>query len=519
MKNRKNHVLIILDGWGHRIAAEDNAIAIASTPTWDSLWEKQPKTLISGSGIDVGLPDGQMGNSEVGHMNLGAGRIVDQDFTRINKAIKEGSFANQSTLTAAFSALAKSGKTLHLFGLLSPGGVHSHEDHFQASIALAHSLGVKNILVHAFLDGRDVPPKSAETSLNRLQQQLTTLACGRIASLCGRFFAMDRDSRWDRIEAAYNLIATGSAAHRFDSAITALHAAYDRGETDEFLSPSVISEDPVNARMEDQDQVLFLNFRSDRARQLSHAFVSEDFAGFQRSHRPKLAAFMTMTRYADNLDTTCIYENDELRNGLGETISKAGLTQLRIAETEKYAHVTFFFSGGQEKKYAGEDRILIASPGVATYDLQPEMSAIEVTDQLLESIKAEKFDLIVCNFANGDMVGHTGIMSAAVKAVECLDHCLSKIIQAVNSKNGHCLITADHGNVEQMTDHQSGQPHTAHTSEQVPLIYIGNKPLQLDDHGSLCDVAPTLLEIMDLPIPIEMTGKSLVSRSVAKHTG
>lgn len=519
MKNRKNHVLIILDGWGHREDADDNAIARARTPTWDSLWQKRPSTLISGSGIDVGLPEGQMGNSEVGHMNIGAGRIVDQDFTRINKAIEDGSFASRSTLTSAFSTLAKNGKTLHLFGLLSPGGVHSHEEHFRASIALAHSLGVKNILVHAFLDGRDVPPKSAETSLTRLQQQLSALNCGRIASLCGRFFAMDRDNRWDRIESAYQVITTGSAAHQYESAIAALHAGYARGETDEFLSPCVISEDGVRAPMKDEDQVLFLNFRSDRARQLSRAFLNEDFTGFQRAYRPNLAAFMTMTRYADDLDTTCIYENDGLSNCLGETISKAGLSQLRIAETEKYAHVTFFFSGGQENKLTGEDRVLIASPNVTTYDLKPEMSASEVTDKLLESIKAEKYDLIVCNFANGDMVGHTGIMSAAVKAVECLDHCLGRIIEAVDNKRGHCLITADHGNVEKMTDHQSGQAHTAHTSEQVPLIYVGPKNLQLDDNGSLCDVAPTLLDIMDLPIPTEMTGRSLVSESASKRTG
>jgi len=519
MKNRKNHVLIILDGWGHREDADDNAIAKARTPTWDTLWQKRPRTLISGSGTDVGLPEGQMGNSEVGHMNLGSGRIVDQDFTRINKAIEDGSFASRPTLTSAFSALAKNDKTLHLFGLLSPGGVHSHEEHFRASIALAHSLGVKNILVHAFLDGRDVPPKSAEASLASLQQQLSTLNCGRIASLCGRFFAMDRDNRWDRVESAYQLITSGTATHQYESSIAALHAGYARGETDEFLSPSVISDGSVSNAMKDEDQVLFLNFRSDRARQLSRAFLSDDFSGFQRSYRPNLAAFMTMTRYADDLDTTCVYENDELHNSLGEYVSNAGLSQLRIAETEKYAHVTFFFSGGQENKLPGEDRILVASPNVATYDLKPEMSASEVTDKLLKSINAEKYDLIVCNFANGDMVGHTGIMPAAIKAVECLDHCLGRIIEAIDSRSGHCLITADHGNVEKMTDPHSGQAHTAHTSEQVPLIYAGHKKLQLVDNGRLCDVAPTLLDIMDLPIPTEMTGRSLVSKSVAKRAG
>ncbi|HIK70003.1 MAG TPA: 2,3-bisphosphoglycerate-independent phosphoglycerate mutase [Pseudomonadales bacterium] len=519
MKNHETHLLIILDGWGYREDAEDNAIARAKTPVWDSLWQDAPRTLISGSGIAVGLPQGQMGNSEVGHMNLGAGRIVDQDFTRINKAIQDGSFADNPVLTRAFSKLANNGSALHLFGLLSPGGVHSHEDHFQASINLAHSMGVKNIRVHAFMDGRDVPPKSALTSLIQLQQHLEALDCGHIASICGRFFSMDRDNRWDRIESAYNLISAGRTALQFDSPEAALQAGYARGETDEFISPSAIVVEGAAASIDNEDQVLFLNFRSDRARQLTRAFVDEEFSGFERTYRPQLADFMTLTRYADDLDTTCVYDSPKLHNSLGEYISNKGLSQLRIAETEKYAHVTFFFSGGQEMAYAREDRLLIASPGVLTYDLQPEMSAPEVTDRLLDCIKADKYDLIICNFANGDMVGHTGIMAAAIRAVECLDDCLGRIIEATRSKNAHCLITADHGNVEQMLDHHSGQAHTAHTSEQVPLIYVGQKPLHLAENGRLCDVAPTLLDIMDLPVPDEMTGRSLVSGSTEKLTG
>ncbi len=508
---RKPHVLIILDGFGHRTETQFNAIAHANTPTWDKLWKERPHTLISASGMDVGLPKGQMGNSEVGHMNLGAGRVVYQDFTRITKAIEDHTFGDNPVLQAAIGAANDNNGAVHLMGLLSPGGVHSHEDHFIAMIELAAQRGARKIYVHGFLDGRDMPPKSAQPTLEKVSAKLAATGLGRIATLCGRYFAMDRDNRWERIEVAYNLLTQGQAEYTSPTPLDALQAAYERGETDEFLKPTVIAGPGESAvKIASGDAVIFMNFRADRARQLSRAFVTPDFDNFPRQSVPALADFVMLTQYAADIPAHCAYPPDKLTNVLGDYLSKLGKTQLRIAETEKYAHVTFFFSGGREEPYAGEDRILIKSPNVATYDLQPEMSAPEVTDKLVAAIKSGKYDALICNYANGDMVGHTGKFDAAVKAVEALDRSLGRLVEAVESVQGEMLITADHGNCEQMEDLASGQPHTAHTTELVPLIYVGTKDLSLQSDGKLSDIAPTLLALMTLPQPEEMSGQSLV---------
>ncbi|MDX1695867.1 MAG: 2,3-bisphosphoglycerate-independent phosphoglycerate mutase [Ketobacteraceae bacterium] len=509
---RKPHVLIILDGFGHREAAEDNAISNARTPNWDKLWQEQPHTLISGSGGDVGLPDGQMGNSEVGHMNLGAGRVVYQEFTRITKSIKDGDFFTNEALTGAVARASKANGAVHLLGLLSPGGVHSHEDHFSAMIKLADEQGADAIYVHAFLDGRDMPPKSAEPSLKKIDEQLRATGKGRIATLNGRYYAMDRDNRWERVEAAYNVMTEGTSQYTAPSAVEGLHAAYERQETDEFVKPTLIVADGESpATINDGDAVIFMNFRADRARQMTRAFVDPDFKGFARSKVPQLADFVMLTEYAADIKATCAFPPAKLKNVLGEYLANNGKTQLRLAETEKYAHVTFFFSGGREALFEGEERSLVNSPDVATYDLKPEMSAPEVTDRLVEAITHGKYDLIVCNYANGDMVGHTGVFDAAVKAVEALDECLGRVVDAIRESGGHLLITADHGNCEQMSDHGTGQPHTAHTTELVPLVYVGSQTdLKLKESGGvLSDIAPTLLKLMGLEQPEEMTGKPL----------
>ncbi|MEJ6671389.1 MAG: 2,3-bisphosphoglycerate-independent phosphoglycerate mutase [Pseudomonadales bacterium] len=502
--------LIILDGFGHREESDANAIALANTPFLDALYRDAPNSLVSGSGLDVGLPEGQMGNSEVGHMNLGAGRVVHQEFTRINEAIQNQSFFDNPVLNEGFTSLAQSGRTLHILGLLSPGGVHSHEDQIHAAIRSAHQQGVKQIRVHAFLDGRDVPPKSARASLEKITACLETLAVGQVASITGRYFAMDRDNRWDRVRKAYDVICSASAQWTFETPLAALEAAYDRGETDEFVQPSAIAGDLSPCRVEDGDQILFMNFRADRARELTEAFVATTFTGFARSKTPSLARFTTLTQYSQSLPVPCAFPPATIHNSLGEHLSQLGFKQLRIAETEKYAHVTFFFSCGRERPYPLEDRILVPSPDVATYDLAPSMSAPEVTRRLCEAITQGDYKLIVCNFANGDMVGHTGNLSAAIQAVEALDQCLSKVVAASRSAGGQILITADHGNCEQMTDNTSGQPHTAHTCEQVPLIYVGPRTVNIRPGGVLSDLAPTLLDLMDLPTPKEMTGQSLI---------
>ena len=507
-ETRKPRVLIILDGFGYREDPESNAIYHARKPVWDKIWAERPHTLISGSGMDVGLPDGQMGNSEVGHMNLGAGRIVYQDFTRITKAIQDGDFFENPALTGAVDKAKAANGAVHIMGLLSPGGVHSHEDHIIAMIELAAKRGANAVYVHAFLDGRDMPPKSAQPSLEKVEAKLQALNIGRIASLCGRYFAMDRDNRWDRVEAAYNLLTLGDAKYSAATPVEGLKAAYERGETDEFVKPTVIGADA--ATINDGDSLIFMNFRADRARQLTRAFVNPDFDNFTRKAVPKLAEYVMLTEYAADIKATCAYPPEPLVNVFPDYISQQGKTQLRIAETEKYAHVTFFFSGGREDPYPGEERILVPSPQVATYDLQPEMSAPEVTDRLAEAIRSGRYDVLICNFANGDMVGHTGVFEAAVKAVETLDTCLGRLIEAVEDMHGDMLITADHGNCEQMEDPASGQPHTAHTTDLVPLVYIGDRHLQLQAKGGrLSDIAPTLLKLMDLPQPKEMTGHPL----------
>ena len=500
-------VLIILDGFGHSDSPDYNAIFHANTPVWDRLCATRPCSLISGSGMDVGLPDGQMGNSEVGHMNLGAGRVVYQDLTRVTKAIRDGEFFANPVIGAAVDKAVAAGKAVHILGLLSDGGVHSHQEHIAAMAELAAQRGAEKIYLHAFLDGRDTPPKSAQPSIELLDATFARLGKGRIASLTGRYFAMDRDNRWDRVEQAYNLIVDGQGEFAAASALEGLQAAYARGESDEFVKATTVGA-PV--RVEDGDAVVFMNFRADRARELTRAFVETDFAGFARARVPQLAGFVMLTQYAASIPAPCAFPAESLDNVLGEYLAKNGKTQLRIAETEKYAHVTFFFSGGREEPFAGEERILIPSPNVATYDLKPEMSAPEVTDRIVEAIEQQRYDVIVVNYANGDMVGHTGVFAAAVKAVETLDACLGRIAAALDKVGGEALITADHGNVEQMEDESTGQAHTAHTCEPVPFLYYGPRHLCIREGGVLADVAPTMLKLMGLPIPAEMTGTPLV---------
>jgi 2,3-bisphosphoglycerate-independent phosphoglycerate mutase len=500
-------VLIILDGFGHSDSPEFNAIHAANKPVYDRLLASQPHGLISGSGMDVGLPDGQMGNSEVGHMNLGAGRVVYQDFTRVTKSIRDGDFFENPTICTAVDKAAGAGKAVHILGLLSDGGVHSHQDHLVAMAELAAKRGAEKIYLHAFLDGRDTPPKSAQHSIELMQATFTRLGKGRVASLIGRYFAMDRDNRWDRVEQAYSLIVDGKAEHHADYAVDGLIAAYERGESDEFVKATTIGE-PV--RVEDGDAVVFMNFRADRARELTRCFVEPGFKEFNRTRVPQLAGFVMLTQYAASIPAPSAYAPEALTNVLGEYLANNGKTQLRIAETEKYAHVTFFFSGGREEPFAGEERILIPSPQVATYDMQPEMSAPEVTDRIVDAIENQRFDVIIVNYANGDMVGHTGVFDAAVKAVECLDKCVGRIVEALEKVGGEALVTADHGNVEQMEDVMTGQAHTAHTCEPVPFIYVGKRNLTIREGGVLADVAPTMLTLLGMPVPAEMTGRSIV---------
>ncbi len=500
-------VLMILDGFGHSDSPEFNAIHAANKPVYDRLLASQPHGLISGSGMDVGLPDGQMGNSEVGHMNLGAGRVVYQDFTRVTKSIRDGDFFENPAICAAVDKAVGAGKAVHILGLLSDGGVHSHQDHLVAMAELAAKRGAEKIYLHAFLDGRDTPPKSAQHSIELMQATFTRLGRGRVASLIGRYFAMDRDNRWDRVEQAYHLIVDGKADYRSDYAVDGLIAAYERGESDEFVKATTIGE-PV--RVEDGDAVVFMNFRADRARELTRCFVEPGFNEFPRTRVPELAGFVMLTQYAASIPAPSAFAPEALTNVLGEYLANNGKTQLRIAETEKYAHVTFFFSGGREEPFAGEERILIPSPQVATYDMQPEMSAPEVTDRIVDAIENRRYDVIIVNYANGDMVGHTGVFEAAVKAVECLDKCIGRIVEALDKVGGEALITADHGNVEQMEDVMTGQAHTAHTCEPVPFIYYGKRNLRIREGGVLADVAPTMLTLLDLPVPAEMTGRSIV---------
>jgi len=499
-------VLLILDGWGHREARDNNAIAQANAPNWRRLLATCPHTLVHTEGRHVGLPDGQMGNSEVGHMNLGAGRIVYQDLTRVDAAIEDGSFFANAELNAACrDAIAHDG-TLHVMGLLSPGGVHSHEAHIFAMLDLAHRAGVPRVAVHAFLDGRDTPPQSAEASLRALQALCDRLGNARIASVGGRYFAMDRDKRWDRVRRGWDAIVEAAGEHRATDALSALQAAYARGENDEFVAPTVIG---AASPMRDGDAVVFMNFRADRARQLTAAFVDPGFEGFV-ARRPALSRFVCLSEYDAKLPAPLAFGPDDLRHTFGEIVADAGLTQLRIAETEKYAHVTFFFSGGREALFAGEERILVPSPQVATYDLQPEMSCPELTDKLVAAIGSGRFDAIVCNIANPDMVGHSGILAAAIAAAQAVDIAIGRIAQAVREVGGALIITADHGNLEMMRDPATGQPHTAHTVGPVPLVYVGDRDVALRCGGALRDVAPTLLDLMNVQPPAEMSGQSLL---------
>jgi 2,3-bisphosphoglycerate-independent phosphoglycerate mutase len=495
---------MILDGWGHRDDAPDNAISQASTPNWDRLLQGN-HTTIETSGEFVGLPAGQMGNSEVGHMNIGAGRVVFQDFTRVSQAVEDGSIANNPVLQKAIAASREHASTLHVMGLLSPGGVHSHEDHFMAVVRMAADAGAHRVCVHGFLDGRDMPPRSAAGSIERMQACVDALPDTSFASLCGRYYAMDRDQRWDRTVQAWDMLVEGKTEYRFDDAATTLQAAYDRDENDEFVKPSVIGAYPG---IRDNDAVIFINFRADRARQLSRAFVEPGFDGFERP-RPVLSSFVSMTQYLEDLPAEVAFPQEKLSGLLGECLSDRGLSQLRIAETEKYAHVTFFLNGGEERCFPGEHRILVPSPKVATYDLQPEMSAPELAEELDKAIRGGAFDVIICNVANPDMVGHTGSMAAAMAAVEAVDNCLGVALEAIQASGGEMLVTADHGNVEQMSDPLSGQAHTAHTTNPVPLVYFG-RPARALAGGSLRDIAPTMLHLLDIKPPAEMTGKPLL---------
>ncbi len=504
-------LLIILDGFGCRHNGNDNAIEKANKPHWDALWKKNPHTTIQASEAAVGLPAQQMGNSEVGHLNIGAGRVVYQEFTRIDRAINSGHFFSNPTLKNAVELAKNNGKALHILGLLSDGGVHSHELHIHAMLEMAARNGLKKVYLHIFLDGRDTPPKSAEPYIQKLQEKCDQLKTGRIASMIGRYFAMDRDRRWQRVKSAYDLLTQGKAEYQAKSAMEGLKMAYERGESDEFVkATAIIPEGMEPVRMEDGDAIVVMNFRSDRARQISRTFIEPDFNEFEREYVPKLGVYCTLTSYNDEFDIPVAYPAERIRNGFGEYIAQLGLKQLRIAETEKYPHVTFFFNGGEETAYPGEERILIPSPDVATYDMQPEMSAYEVTRRLVAAIESRKFDAIICNYANADMVGHTGNLEAAIKAIEVLDDCIEKAVKAMQSIGGEVLITADHGNAEMMSDEATQQAHTAHTLNLVPLLYIGRKGAHIAETGALEDVTPTLLKIMGIDQPIEMTGRPLI---------
>jgi 2,3-bisphosphoglycerate-independent phosphoglycerate mutase len=504
-------LLTVLDGWGYSENTYYNAISDADTPVWDGLWSKCPHTLIRCSGAEVGLPSGQMGNSEVGHLNLGAGRVVYQEFTRVSRAIKTGSFYSNATLLEVVDkALANDG-AVHILGLLSPGGVHSHEEHIHAMARLAAEQGVKKVYLHAFLDGRDTPPKSATKSIELMQQVFDELGTGRFASIIGRFYAMDRDHRWPRIQAAYDLITGHKAEFTAADAMSGLELAYERGETDEFVQATAIQPEGADkVVMQDGDVVIFMNYRSDRARQISRPFIEAGFDCFERSVKPKLGVFASLTEYSADYTIPVAFPPERLANVFGEYIAKMGMHQLRIAETEKYAHVTFFFNGGREEPFEFEDRILIASPQIATYDEQPQMSALEVTDKLIEAIESGKYDVIICNFANTDMVGHSGNFEATVKAVETIDGCLGRLVEVIRKQGGEMLITADHGNAEQMRGEDTGQSHTAHTSNLVPFVYVGKREITFNEAGVLADVAPTMLDLLGLAKPNEMNGHNLI---------
>ncbi|HBM80994.1 MAG TPA: 2,3-bisphosphoglycerate-independent phosphoglycerate mutase [Clostridiaceae bacterium] len=507
--DKKLCMLMILDGWGLSKSDKGNAEVAANTPNMDAILKKYPHTSIKASGLDVGLPGEQMGNSEVGHLNIGAGRVIYQDFTRINSEIKTGNFFNNEAFKDAIYNVKKNGTKLHLMGLLSDGGVHSHIEHLKALIKIAKDEELSEVYIHCFLDGRDVPPACAKRYIVELENYMSEIGIGKIATVAGRYYAMDRDKRWERVNLAYNAIVEGKG-ETAESAVEAVENSYNKNKTDEFVLPTVILKDgKPTAKLCENDSMIFFNFRPDRARQLTRAIVDKNFAGFKREYFK--THFVCMTQYDKTIeDVDIAYLPETYKNTLGEYVSKLGLKQLRIAETEKYAHVTFFFNGGVEKPNEGEDRILISSPKVPTYDMKPEMSAYEVTKVVLEKIKSQTYDVIILNFANPDMVGHTGVFKAAVKAVETVDACIGRILDQVLSVGGKLVITADHGNVEEMINPETGGPHTAHTTNPVPFIVIGEGNAKLREGGRLSDIAPTMLSMMRIPIPKEMTGKSII---------
>ena len=505
---KKTKLLIILDGWGHSTKQENNAIAMAKKPIWDMLIKNYPNTLIDASGSNVGLPNGQMGNSEVGHLTIGSGRIIKQNYTIIQKNINSGKFHHNKELSTALDKTKNNSGAVHIIGQLSDGGVHSHHGHILAMLESAHLKTSKEIYIHIFTDGRDTPPNSAQTFITDLENKIQELGSGKIASIVGRFYAMDRDKRWDRIKKAYELIMQGDADFKANNANDAIEQAYIRGETDEFIKPTIIGD---GVSIKDGDAVIFMNYRADRARQLTQAITDKEFCQFKRRNFVS-TNFVCLTEYKKEFNLPCAFPPQIIKNTLGECIANAKMTQLKIAETEKYAHVTFFFNGGVEKELPGEDRKLINSPKVATYDLKPEMSAPELTNSLVKFIKSCKYDLIICNYANADMVGHSGNLKATILAIEAIDSCLGAIVDACNKVEAEILITADHGNAEQMLDLKTKRMHTAHTNNFVPLIYVGNRDIELLDPevGSLAGLAPSLLKLMNVEKPEEMTGKCLI---------
>lgn len=506
---KKPVMLMILDGFGLSDKVDGNAVAAANKPNFDRYYKNYPHTSLSASGLDVGLPEGQMGNSEVGHLNIGAGRIIYQELTRISKEVKEGKFFDNEVLNLAMDNALKNNSSLHLLGLLSDGGVHSHIDHLKALLDMAKKKGLTKVYVHCFMDGRDVPPSSGKEFLKDLEAYMAEIGVGKIATVSGRYYAMDRDKRWERVQLAYNAMALGKGETALSSK-ECIEASYHDNKTDEFVLPTVIMEDerPV-ATIKNGDSVIFFNFRPDRAREITRALNDKVFDGFKRETLN--LTYVTMTQYDKTIEGVHVaYKPQSYANTLGEYVASKGLNQLRIAETEKYAHVTFFFNGGVEAPNPNEDRALIPSPKVATYDMQPEMSANEVTEEVIKRLNEDKYDMIILNYANPDMVGHTGVFEAAKKAIETVDTCLGKVVEKVLEKDGAVFITADHGNAEQMIDYSTGNPMTAHTSDPVPFLYISKSDKGLEDGGKLSDIAPTMLETMGLPQPKEMTGKSLL---------
>ena len=509
---KKPTVLLILDGYGERKEKEGNAIALAKTPVMDRLKKEFPYVEGQASGLFVGLPDGQMGNSEVGHMNMGAGRIVYQELTRITKSIQDGDFFENKALKAAVEHCKKEDSALHFMGLVSSGGVHSHIEHIYGLLELAKRAGLKKVYLHAFLDGRDTPPDSGKSFLLAVEKKMQELGVGEIATISGRYYAMDRDKNYDRVEKAYRAMVDGTG-EKASSVEEAIDASYAKKVYDEFVLPTVIEKDGAVHTVSDGDAMIFFNFRPDRAREICHAFCDDDFSFFERGVRKNIF-FVCFTDYDPTIPNKHVaFEKEEIHNTLGEVVSNLGKNQLRIAETEKYAHVTFFFNGGKEEPYENEDRILVPSPKeVPTYDLKPEMSCYTVTEKLTEAIRSGKYDLVVANFANPDMVGHTGVLPAAIKAIEVVDECVGKVVEAVESMHGNLFILADHGNADIMIDEKTGEPYTAHTTNPVPFILVSEEKHKLREGGCLADVAPTLLELMGIPQPKEMTGKSLLEK-------